>query len=231
MTVPHVERILAPAVALHALDLSQLGSYGERGVFLLEATGPALVLGSTQPEDHVDHARAQEAGVDVVRRRSGGGAVWVTSQDPIWIDIWISRDDPAWDADVGRAFAPVGAAMSEALHALAPERGAAGPDDLVPHTGAMIRTDASVQVCFAGVGPGEVMWRGRKVVGMSQRRTREGARFQCAIYRHWEPGPLHRLLADPPDLDVLEICGAGLDEIGLGNVDVDDVIDCLIQAF
>jgi hypothetical protein len=32
------------------------------------------------------------------------------------------------------------------------------------------------------------------VVGISQRRTRAAARFQCAAYRRWDPEPLMRLL-------------------------------------
>jgi hypothetical protein len=31
---------------------------------------------------------------------------------------------------------------------------------------------------------------GAKVVGLAQRRTRTGARFQCAVPRRWDPGPL-----------------------------------------
>ena len=42
-------------------------------------------------------------------------------------------------------------------------------------------------MCFAGRGPGEVFVDGAKVVGLAQRRTRAGARFQCAVLRRWEP--------------------------------------------
>ena len=62
---------------------------------------------------------------------------------------------------------------------------------------AMVRTPWSRLVCFAGLGPGEVHVGGRKVVGISQRRTRGWARFQCAAYRRWDPEALVPLLADP----------------------------------
>ena len=42
-------------------------------------------------------------------------------------------------------------------------------------------------VCFAGVGTGEVSVGDRKLVGLSQRRTRTGARFQCLVHLAWEP--------------------------------------------
>ena len=47
-------------------------------------------------------------------------------------------------------------------------------------------------VCFAGVGPGEVLAGGRKLVGISQRRTRAGARFQCAVHVRVVAGAVDR---------------------------------------
>ena len=61
----------------------------------------------------------------------------------------------------------------------------------------MVRTEWSSLVCFAGRGPGEVFVDARKAVGISQRRTRDGARFQCAIHRRWDPATLVGLLAEP----------------------------------
>jgi hypothetical protein len=42
-------------------------------------------------------------------------------------------------------------------------------------------------VCFAGIGAGEVLVGGAKVVGISQRRDRRGSRFQCVAHRSWDP--------------------------------------------
>jgi lipoate-protein ligase A len=59
----------------------------------------------------------------------------------------------------------------------------------------MRSTPWSASVCFAGLGPGEVTVDGRKVVGLSQRRTREAALFQCCAALRWEPERLLDLLA------------------------------------
>ncbi len=60
-------------------------------------------------------------------------------------------------------------------------------------------------MCFAGVGPGEVLLGRRKLVGISQRRTRGGARFQCMVHVRWTPDVLVSLLAEPrPAVDELE---------------------------
>jgi lipoate-protein ligase A len=52
----------------------------------------------------------------------------------------------------------------------------------------------SARVCFAGVGPGEVLIGSRKVVGISQRRTRGAALFQTAALLTWDPAALLALL-------------------------------------
>ena len=61
--------------------------------------------------------------------------------------------------------------------------------------GPMVRAPWSELVCFAGLGPGEVTVGGAKVVGMSQRRTRAAARFQCGVVHRWAPAELVALLA------------------------------------
>ncbi|HEX2191779.1 MAG TPA: hypothetical protein VHH09_01160, partial [Acidimicrobiales bacterium] len=64
------------------------------------------------------------------------------------------------------------------------------------HDGPLVTTPWSRLVCFAGLGPGEVRVRGKaKAVGVSQRRTRAGALFQCAALLRWAPGDLLDLLA------------------------------------
>jgi lipoate-protein ligase A len=160
---------------------------GERSVVVLDVARPTLVLGSSQADETVDHERAAGKGVDVVRRRSGGAAVLVEPGAAVWIDVTIPAGDPLWDNDVGRAFHWLGFAWAEVLAAEGlPAR---------VHQGALRSTPWSGRVCFAGLGPGEVTVDGRKVVGLSQRRTREAVRFQCCALLRWEPERLLDLLA------------------------------------
>ncbi|MDQ1414199.1 MAG: lipoate---protein ligase, partial [Acidimicrobiaceae bacterium] len=76
----------------------------ERTVRFLEPEDRAVVLGSTQPESHVDRVAAARVATQVLRRRSGGGAVLVGPGQVLWTDVVIPADDPLWTADVGRAF-------------------------------------------------------------------------------------------------------------------------------
>ncbi|MEO7428911.1 MAG: hypothetical protein ABIY48_05965, partial [Acidimicrobiales bacterium] len=74
------------------------------------------------------------------------------------------------------------------------------------HDGPLVRARWSDLVCFAGLGPGELTdAAGRKVLGISQRRTRAGARFQCAALGRWDPSRLVSLLAPLVEDDVAAI--------------------------
>lgn len=177
-----VERLDGAASDFHARPLPAVG---ERVVRVLTVDRPALVLGSTQPSSDVDAAAAERAGVEVVRRRSGGGAVLLEPGGALWVDVDLPAGDPLWSDDVGESFGWLGEAWATAVGG-------------APYRGPLVTTAWSRKVCFAGVGPGEVLVDGTKVVGLAQRRTRAAARFQCAVVRSWDPAPLLDLLALTP---------------------------------
>lgn len=166
--------------ALHAADLPVRAT---PTVWVMEATSAAIVLGSTQAAATVDAASAAAAGLAVARRRSGGGAVLVRPGEVLWLDVVIPRGDARWDDDVVRSSAWLGALFVEVLAAV-------GLGGAVAHTGPLVRAPWSRLACFAALGPGEVSLEGRKVVGISQRRTREMARFQCALMVGGNPAEL-----------------------------------------
>ena len=210
------------------------GVMAQRHIAVCVPTLPALVLGSTQSLTDVDEAKAGERGIDLVRRRSGGGAVWLHPEHSVWIDIWIPRDDVLWHDDVSVAAHWVGDVWCEALTSLgverlafAPERVASGRvsavtsvdsnrDELSVYRGDYVAGNHGRQICFVSAAAGEVFVHPRrdlraaepgsndatlagayKAVGVSQRRTREGARFQCVLYRSWQPGEWADLFVDP----------------------------------
>ncbi len=183
----HVEQVSGSAADLHARALPPRAT-----MWHFSVTRPAVVLGSTQRDDVVDHELAAARGVDVARRRSGGGAVWLAPGGTLWVDVVLPRDDPRWDDDVSRSALWLGEAWSQVI------RDVTGASAEV-HRGAMVCTALSTKACFAGVGPGEVSIGHRKVAGISQRRTRAAARFQCVAYERWDPAPLAELLHLPAD--------------------------------
>ncbi len=147
----------------------------------------ALVLGSRQ--EPIRERAVTSRGVEVARRRSGGGAVWLSPGEQVWIDVVVPTGDPLHRDDIRAAAVLVGRAWVDAL----------GVGELSVWQEAMTRPEASRSVCFAGVGPGEVILGDRKLVGISQRRTSSLSRFQCVAYLRWDPAPLL----------------AGLEELGL----------------
>jgi len=189
-------------------------------VWVLDITRPAVVLGSTQAMSTVDAARAEAQGVDVVRRLSGGGAVLVEPGSLVWVDVVVPPADPLWEADVGRAFAWLGRAWAGALA----DAGVTGAD---VYDGPLRRTSWSGRVCFAGLGPGEVVVGGAKVVGMCQRRTRAGALFQSAALLTWEPERLLGLL-DVNDDDRRQGPGEVAGSARAAGADPDVLVEALL---
>lgn len=180
-----------------------------------------LVLGSSQDASTVDLARCAERGVEVARRRTGGGAVLVSVDDLVWFDLIIGRDDPLWTDDVGRAFEWVGVACAATLQEFGVET--------EMHTGRHLTTVHSPSICFAGLGAGELTTDGRKLVGISQRRTRTHARFQVAVLRRWS-GPEHADLLAIQDAERTQL-GIELDALATGiDVEPSAMIDAIHRA-
>lgn len=194
-----------------AFDVEPFRTAGRR-VVLREVRKPLVVLGSTQREDVVDAERARRTGAGVVRRRSGGGAVLLQPGAQIWADLWIPRADPLWSADPHGSAAVAGAWWARAL-------GAPGRGGLEIHRGQSPGPGRGV-VCFADLGPGEVSRGGRKLVGLAQWRSREGALVHGCAYRRWDPGPLVHLLALSPG--ARRALAASLAHAAVG---VDEVVD------
>jgi lipoate-protein ligase A len=187
-------------------------------IWLHEVTRPALVIGSTQSEDVVDNQACRRGGVDVVRRRSGGGAVLLVPGEVTWIDVILPAGAPGWSSDVHAPMVWLGRLLGEAVEAglsgsEPPSRlDVQAPDvriqDVQVHEGKMLTTTWSSLVCFDGVGSGEVLLDGEKLIGISQRRTRFAARLQCCWYSDYEPSALTSLLdagVRPPVAELLPV--------------------------
>jgi lipoate---protein ligase len=164
-----------------------------------EVESPALVLGSSQPLEQIDLGACEREGITVVRRRSGGGAVLLHPDESLWVDVLVPRGDWRWTDDVGESALWLGEAWTSALRSV-------GVDGAAVHRGPMKKSQWSGHVCFAGVAAGEVVLDDRKVVGISQRRNRDGARFQCVVYRRWDPVE-HARLFSPPGPTALDLKG------------------------
>jgi hypothetical protein len=141
----------------------------------------------------------------------------------VWIDLFIPAHDERFERDVAAASYWVGDLWGRALTGLG---GGFGPP--VTHRGPMQRTPWSDRCCFAGLGPGEVTVGQRKVVGLSQRRTRAGAWFFTVAYLGGDPGlPAQLLALDTDDrAEVARVLRAGV--ATLSGVTTRQVVDAVV---
>lgn len=204
MTVPgwSVEHCRGTAQELHDRGL---GDVTRPAVWIQSPARRALVLGASQTHDLIDEARAAARGIEVCRRRSGGGIVLVDPAESVWIDIVVPIDGRGAMSDPGPLSRWVGAAWLRALRHLR-------IDELEVHGGRSTDRERAGLLCFAGLGPGEVLQRTpegpSKVVGLSQRRTRTVARVQGLFVTRWDPAVLREVVrpdAWPSDLDPADV--------------------------
>jgi lipoate-protein ligase A len=127
-------------------DADVIRALARRTAFVRTVERPTLVLGSTQDVGIVDTQALARRGVELVRRRSGGGAVLLEPDRAVWVDTWVPRGDPLWRDDVARSGAWIGAWWAESL----------GVPGLQVHDGRPIESRWSDRICFAGLG---AQWR------------------------------------------------------------------------
>lgn len=158
------------------------------------ATRPAMVLGSGQRLSEIDGAAVSAAGATLHKRGSGGTAVLFVPGF-LMQDIALTLDHPLFRTDVSESYAWLGGVWAEALEALGV------PTTLVdvPTARADTQTlDPLVRrACFGGRSPYELLAGGRKLVGFSQIRRRQGALFQVGLYTRWPGRELAALLRLP----------------------------------
>jgi len=203
MTGIVTEIVTGLATDFHARSLpSELHPH----IWWFTPTQSALVLGSTQDLSVVNSTECLKRDIEIVKRRSGGGVVLLSSETTVWIDVLLPTTHELSVSDIGQAPLWLGKLFHKEL-------GDLGVADLILHETAMEKSLWSTLICFAGRGPGEVFTSsGRKVVGISQRRTREWVRFQIVVSLAWRPDILLAILNAPkPTTDEISECGSNIE--------------------
>lgn len=183
-------------------DAESLRTSNTPCVLAPEHPEPLLVLGSTTPSEALDLAGAARDGLALRRRRGGGGAVLLRPEDG-WVEVWWPAGEGGVPTDVRVTARVVGECCRAALAHLG--------QVAEVHAGALARAKEGSVACFAGLGPGELLVDGRKLVGLSQWRVREGALISLVIAQR-APSELARYVADEHVCSQLAAASTSLDE-------------------
>jgi lipoate-protein ligase A len=197
----------AEALARDEALLDQVAPGGPTLVRWYTASAPAMVLGLGawhHRQDVVDLARCQAAGVQLIARRAGGGAVLLDA-NMLCAAICVPLPDPRVPADLTASYHWLGEGLARALRQL----GLADVERVdVAQARADVRalaarTDAPgrllLDVCYGALSPHEVLVHrqpggpGSKIVGLAQVRRRHAALFQLGLLLH-DQSPLADLL-------------------------------------
>jgi len=182
---------------------------------------PTVSLGYGQLlADDVDVAACHALGVGLVRRPTGGSAIYHDGPDrELTYSVVATAEDLGIGADLLETYRWIGRALTRGLRALG------APVEMVPVASASGPTPA---FCFARTGSYELEVGGRKVVGSAQRR--QGAAFlqHGSVLLGVDPARLAALF--PTTRDPLETMTTL--EAALGRrAAFDEVADALAVAF
>ena len=87
-------------------------------IWVMSPTNSSLVLGSSQDDGCIDYEYAEKADVEIARRRTGGGAVFVDPHTLLWVDLFVPRSHRLWNDDIELASIWMGGVWKDALGSL-----------------------------------------------------------------------------------------------------------------
>lgn len=148
----------------HDEELAQalLGFEGTPTVRVYGWKPPAISIGWNQSFDEIDLEKASAAGIDVVRRPTGGRAI-LHSHELTYCVVLTSKG-----RTVSSVYADISRALVSGLRLIGVE---ASLEKSQPHFPALYKLTSSV-ACFTSSARTEIKVNGRKLVGSAQRRFR-----------------------------------------------------------
>ena len=193
---------------------------------------PAVSLGYFQEWDQSLNERAcQEEGVDVVRRPTGGRAVF--HDDEVTYAVVLPPDHPVGGRSVMEGYRRISEALVAGLRRLGIDAKLARP----PAGPAPRGREALAGACFDAASRYELEWEGRKIVGSAQLRRASGAVLQHgSIPLRFDPERTARLLAPGGRGErflrlILRERAAGLSDAAGRDVGFDEACAAIIAGF
>ncbi|HJV79541.1 lipoate--protein ligase family protein [Noviherbaspirillum sp.] len=143
---------------------------------------PAVILGRSQHAMMQTEAAIASAGIDVIARDAGGGAVlvgpWMLSASVV-----LPAAHPLVTLSTAKSYQWIGDVYASALAAIGVATQVLTPDEA--HAWKQDNRASSIAwACFGGLSPGEVVIDGRKIVGFAQVRKRNGILLVAGLLLH-----------------------------------------------
>lgn len=133
---------------------------------------PTVVLGASQRGLHADVAGRLPQGLELVQRPSGGGAV-LTGPWLVGVSVVLPVAHAWVRGGLVDSYRELGLLHAQVLGSLGVRAKALAPDEVAPANAA--RGAAVDWACYGSLAPWELVdARGRKLVGLAQRRQRNG---------------------------------------------------------
>lgn len=193
---------------------------------------PTVIIGAGQRAGDVDPARCAAAGVSIVRRKSGGTAVYA-STGVLGLDVVLPASHRLAVEDVVEAYRWFGEMWLDAVRALGVDARLISTDEAKAGRDGQTAPDILRLACFGSVSPYEVAAGNRKLVGLSQVRRRGRVLWQSGIHLELKAAELASLL--PVENQVaathrLREAAAGLAELTAQAAGVRDVMGAFERA-
>lgn len=190
----------------------------------------AIIMGCSQRPDEGQIRRSEEAGLAIIRRRSGGGAVlagpWMLS-----VTVFIPPDHPVAQQNIIEIFSWLEQIWIDSLRACGvPCRGV---DQAMIDNSKTISLQQDLKwACYASLSHGEIVSDdGRKLVGLAQIRKRKGVALVSGLHlcpSDWSL--LSSVVVDNPQQgDALERLNS--DAQSLSGTAAETLLPDLINAF
>ena len=196
---------------------------------------PAVVLGlglQHRAADVIDYTRCAAAGVEVVQRRAGGGAVLLDAH-VLCCTVCVPLPNPCIPDDLTASYQWLGEHFVSRLHALGiPDARrvevAAARADV---SALRARQDPLLASCYGALSPHEVVAGQAKVVGLAQVRRRHAVLYQVGVLLEDQSRLADLLnLPDPATREAvragLRVRSVGLRQMGV-SVDANELAERL----
>lgn len=170
--VDNLEKLLLEGTAqsLHDYRPDDLGI---QALVELVPRTEALVFGAAQRSEAELLRRAEVYPHEIALRDSGGGVVAVGPTEQIWFGLYLRAKEGFLADDYSKQLVSLGEAVGVALT----EHGMEG----VSVTRSSYLPDVAKSLCFAGQSYGEILVFGKKLVGLSLRRSKTWSVFHVMI--------------------------------------------------